>query len=525
MQNNPADRPLRRLAVEALAAALAKKPDDLGLLTRRAHELARLGKRAEAIADYTRAAALEPKNARWERRRAQLRPDVVAFWNFDDHSPDGWQAVRNCRLTALADGLRLNYSGDNPQIAVATAGPAGWMELTIRARIKQPVAGRVHWGKTPANVSHFTVIRSQWFTLPASGKDWKDYRIVFHAEEPFDALHIDLGAADGELEVESLTLRKVDGERKKDIVHQTTQAVALLPEDPYVLVARGDLYAWIGQPDLAEADFAAARELDANKSLARHHQFVSEYQTARQLARAAAHVGPQIRVAKGKADQAALVAFRGQLHGSAGQWKAALADYEEATRLDPTNHWYWYCCANLHLYTEDVEGYRRDRQEMQRRFGESPDPLIAERLAKVCFLEPTSDPPTKLSLQLASLAVADTQKHWAHNWFLQVRGLADYRAGKYQSAVDWLRRSQKHSPDNDVGTGCRAIAHVLLSMAYARAEPAELQKARGELKEGIVVVERLVAKVGPTSNEHWSIWVQLQIFRKEAETLAKGKKP
>src|SRR5262249_52977016 len=137
-------------------------------------------------------------------------------------------------------------------------------------------------------------------------------------------------------------------------------------------------------------DFTAARELDSDKSLARHREFVTAYQAVNQRARAAVHLGPQIKAAKGKAGAAGLLSFRGHLLGCSGQWKAALADYIEASRHDPADHWNWYCRATLRLYTGDAEGYLEDCQEMQRRFGQTSNPLIAERLAKILLLQPTT---------------------------------------------------------------------------------------------------------------------------------------
>src|SRR5262249_24370036 len=60
----------------------------------------------------------------------------------------------------------------------------------------------------------------------------------------------------------------------------------------------------------------------------------------------------------------------------------------ELIDLHPADHWSWYVASILHLEAGAVEEYRRVCLEMLRRFERTPDPFVAERTAKSCFLAP-----------------------------------------------------------------------------------------------------------------------------------------
>src|SRR5205814_2352611 len=121
-----ADEVLRRLAVDALTAVLARSTGDATLLARRGHVLARLGRHEQARADYAEAARLQPKDDRWPIRQAQLGPGVLAFWSFD-HDADGWQS--NGPVTLAGSRLRLDLGDSAVYFTAAATAPAGWKEV------------------------------------------------------------------------------------------------------------------------------------------------------------------------------------------------------------------------------------------------------------------------------------------------------------------------------------------------------------------------------------------------------------
>ena len=88
----------------------------------------------------------------------------------------------------------------------------------------------------------------------------------------------------------------------------------------------------------------------------------------------------------------------------------------------------WYQAAAIWLEAGDQDAYRRNCQEMLRRFGETDDPTIAERTAKICMLIPVASADLPPRVRLAERAVTGTEKHKYYRYFLLVRALAHYRA-------------------------------------------------------------------------------------------------
>jgi serine/threonine protein kinase/Flp pilus assembly protein TadD len=129
--------------------------------------------------------------------------------------------------------------------------------------------------------------------------------------------------------------------------------------------------------------------------------------------------------------------------GAGLQSNSALA---ELIDLDPADHRSWYVAAILHLEAEAVDDYRRVCREMLRRFDRTPDPFVAERTAKSCFLAPSAVEDLATAQQLAQRASA---VHSANHRFHLAQALGEYRAGNYERSLEHLQTSlspEKESP-------------------------------------------------------------------------------
>jgi tetratricopeptide (TPR) repeat protein len=145
-----------------------------------------------------------------------------------------------------------------------------------------------------------------------------------------------------------------------------------------------------------------------------------------------------------------------------GQWEKATADFARLVKLEPNEHMHWYGLAGLYLQGGDRERYRRICREMLTRFGNTEE--IAERVAKTCLLAPDAVSDLGLPLKLADQAVTGAEKDPDYHWFVLTKGLAEYRAGRYAAAVDWMNR---FSPKVD-GLHYDATAFAVLAMAKFR---------------------------------------------------------
>jgi WD40 repeat protein/serine/threonine protein kinase/lipoprotein NlpI len=244
-------------------------------------------------------------------------------------------------------------------------------------------------------------------------------------------------------------------------------------------VGRGRLYAWNGQWDKADADFAQT------------------------FARAP--------------DTSELHLECGSFYAEQGKWDRASAHYARAHALDPMDDRLSCMNACLRWQIGDREAWRRLCREMLDRFGQTSDPVIAHRVARACLLTPDLADETERVMQLADWTVHGTEAHWAYSLFLQTKGLAEYRAGRYEQAVDWLRKSQPRLHDLVCG---KSVTSFFLALAYHRLGRAD--EARAALADAHKFVEQ---DFGRTLDKTTTGEVRLicEIARREAEVLINGK--
>jgi tetratricopeptide (TPR) repeat protein len=516
--DSTADEVLRRLAVAALGASLKRSGDDVALLARRGHQLTRLGENERARADFARAARLAPKDGRWPARVAQLGPKVLAFWSFD-FDADGWKPSATCRLTPANPGLRVEGSGADNYLTVAVKGPAGWKELTIRARVASPLVGKVLWGTTSAKGTTYGGWHAQWFSLPASGTDWRDYRVLCRADEPIVNLRLSVRDPTGKLELDAITLREVAGDEGA-LLQQTAAAADLRPKDLRIQFARGNLHSRMGQHSVAKADFEMALGIERTEALARHRTFAEAYEKQGKAVPAIEHLSVLIEANKGKADEAALLFRRGALLGRLGRWEQAAADYSAGLRLNPADHWNWYSSATLKAYTADRQGYLRDCLQMRQRFGTSNLPYVVERTAKAALLLPGGD--AKVLTALAERALEGSEAEDGYHWLLLARGMAAYRAGDFKDALAWLRKSLQQTPAGANWDNARSLAQFFTAMSRCRVEPADPAGAQKAFKKGVEAMEHYYPKRDAGNRADWINWIYCERARREAEALLKA---
>jgi serine/threonine-protein kinase len=189
-----------------------------------------------------------------------------------------------------------------------------------------------------------------------------------------------------------------------------------------------------------------------------------------------------------------------------GRLEEARVIWEKMLASDPPDHDTWYGYAQLCLILGKHEEYRRSREEILRRFGESDDWIIAERTTLASLLLP--DPPDELSAAaaLADRAVAAAAKSQEpDNAYVQfVKGLAEYRQDRLDLAVPFLRDSAQKIPS-------RPGPRLVLAMAQFRS---------GAQKEARKTLAASVAAYDwkQLPDDFASVWTS-HILRREAEAM------
>jgi tetratricopeptide (TPR) repeat protein len=252
------------------------------------------------------------------------------------------------------------------------------------------------------------------------------------------------------------------------------RAIELEPKHVLVWLNRGHLYMNRHQFENARSDFSRVVELDPKNSLGRK--------------------------------------FRAAAYLDLRQWDQAMADIAKWLEANPGDHWPWLLSAALHLRRGDTAGYRLACREMLNRFGSTDRPEIAERVAKTCSLMPEGVGNFEAVVKLANLAV---KRDSSQRWFLLVKGLVEYRAGRHPEAVAWLKRC---APKTD-GEALDASAFAVLTLAEVSLGRA--QEARTALASARAILAQKMPD--PDKGRYFSIdwhdWLHAQILCREAERL------
>jgi tetratricopeptide (TPR) repeat protein len=304
---------------------------------------------------------------------------------------------------------------------------------------------------------------------------------------------------------------------------------------------RGDAYGKLREHDKAIADFSNAIQVDPRRwipwsnradeycQLRQYDKAIADYKQAIQLESTRRPLFQKlgwasqkyVELKPGNAD----AHFALGLHrGHECNWKVAAAEFSRGLELNPAAHEYWCLAAYLYRADDDAKGYARICRELIKRFGDTKDPVIAERTAKACLMLPdalSADDFDRVQ-KLAELAVTGTERHDLYKWFELAKGLADFRAGRDAEAVKWLERI----PANPDGFHFEATVFAILSMAYQRLGRSE--EANAALTKAKTIVAKVPSQENGLAWGSWRYgdigsWLHACILTREAEGLLKMK--
>jgi serine/threonine-protein kinase len=188
-----------------------------------------------------------------------------------------------------------------------------------------------------------------------------------------------------------------------------------------------------------------------------------------------------------------------------GRGENVRQEWKKELEADPPQHDAWNGYAELCLFLEQEEEYRRARKDLLRRFGATDDPYVAERVARAILLLPAAEDELRTAVALAERAVAAkaTTPQWIYPYFLFAQGLAEYRQGHFDNAISIMR--------GDAGTVMGPAPRLVIAMAQSR--KGQDEEARKTFAAEIIHFDWGMAHA--FSRDHW-IW---HVLRREAEAL------
>jgi WD40 repeat protein/tetratricopeptide (TPR) repeat protein len=207
------------------------------------------------------------------------------------------------------------------------------------------------------------------------------------------------------------------------------------------------------------------------------------------------------------------LAQRGEMLARQGRWKEAAEAYARAIELNPTDHWSWFESSPLHYEIGGLDDYRRHCREMLRRFEKITTDGMDERTAKACLVVSGAVDDLTVPIRLAESAIT---RDAGNPWHQLTKGMADYRTGRFESAVAWLKKSMENQYDP------YGVALSQLFLAMAQHQLGRVDEARMALSGAIKIVERQQPlEGGPHDSNHVDA-LFARFARREAEELLAG---
>jgi tetratricopeptide (TPR) repeat protein len=201
------------------------------------------------------------------------------------------------------------------------------------------------------------------------------------------------------------------------------------------------------------------------------------------------------------------------------RWKEAAADLSKAAELDPSNNLYRFLLAPLQVQIGDTDGYRLNCAQLLARFGDTADPINAERVAKPCLILPDAGVDLDAVGKLAEISVSKGKNHPFFAYFMVTKALAELRQGHFASAIDWMQQflagAAKVPPQNTLDRNLTASAHLIMAMAEHHLK--REKEARASLASGSDLIDP-----EPGINGTWNDWLVAQALLKEARALIEG---
>jgi serine/threonine protein kinase/Tfp pilus assembly protein PilF len=225
---------------------------------------------------------------------------------------------------------------------------------------------------------------------------------------------------------------------------------------------------------------------------------------------------------------AAVYAGRANTYARLGEWKEATADLMKAIAINPGAIRYWSQLGPLLLQTEDLPGYQSQRQRAMAQFGDSVSPTVGEPLAKLCLLLPMDDtslqPVFKLAEKAAGPGYANAtlaRRQWTE-------GLAAYRQGQYEEALEWMGKAQATCTnaglptwDHERERNLNAGACLVEAMAYDGLNQTDEAKAALARVTDLLQTQFPQPDSGDFGRE-WQDYLVAQILAHEARELITG---
>ncbi|HTU91569.1 MAG TPA: choice-of-anchor C family protein [Gemmataceae bacterium] len=209
---------------------------------------------------------------------------------------------------------------------------------------------------------------------------------------------------------------------------------------------------------------------------------------------------------------------RALLHAPWGLWDEAAIEFARGIDRQPLSEANFYCrCAHAQMVVGDTAGYRRYVDRMFEHF--DGNSASAFWLAYAGGLLDGAVKPARLVELAESYILNDS----SFPYYLHSAGIAHYRAGQFDKAIERLEQSLKN-PGWQSGAGHASelgLALVHHRLGHAKESRQWLDKAEQWYDKAIQ--DALASPTGTTSLYNWGDWPSFVVLRREAHKLILGR--
>jgi tetratricopeptide (TPR) repeat protein/tRNA A-37 threonylcarbamoyl transferase component Bud32 len=218
--------------------------------------------------------------------------------------------------------------------------------------------------------------------------------------------------------------------------------------------------------------------------------------------------------------QVFLLRARSSFFARSRRWTEAIKDLRKVTELDRLDHEAAFQLTVLLLESGDRENCRAQCQKMAASFRGANAPGPLGKTAEACLLSAEAGADAESAGQLADQAFALGKNSYRVYHLQFVKGLAEYRAGHFASAVEWMGKSIGQ-PTMVFGPRPDGPAYLVQAMAQHQLKRSD--EARVALTKGAEIVQaKLLNLPNAALDENWVDWLIAHILLREAQGLIEG---
>ena len=215
--------------------------------------------------------------------------------------------------------------------------------------------------------------------------------------------------------------------------------------------------------------------------------------------------------------QVARLRLRGSFRGRRGCFAEAAADFTRVIEFKPDDYDAWHLLAAILVQNGQLDAYRQHCRKSLERFGETTDPLIATRMAKDCLILSDSGVELGAADAWAETSLTAGTNHPAWPALTSTKGVAEYRQGRFDSAVNWMEKTLA-SPKDSRAAWLDVETYAVLAMAHFQLK--QIEEARRALAKGAEIEQADLPKLDSGDlGAGWVDWIIAHELLNEAKAL------